>query len=81
MDTTYLLRQDIDGLIVRVLCALLNFGQGAAANGMFHHDKAVVRQPQNLRDIFGGHFKRMGTQHHSRFAVLLEGNAIVHTAR
>ncbi len=76
-----LLGQNVHRLRVSILGTRLNFSESAAANGVFHHDKTVVRQPQDPCDIFGGHGKRIGTQNHGRLAELLEGNAIVHTAR
>jgi hypothetical protein len=76
-----LLRQNVHGLMVSVLGPFLNLGQGAAANGVLHHDKTVVRHPQHPCDILRGHCKRIRAQNYCEFAELLKGNAIVHTAR
>ena len=73
--------QNVKRLAVGNLRPVLDLRRGATANRVLHQEEGIVGQAQHARDVFRCHLKRFGTEYQGALAKLLEGNAVMQTAR
>ena len=74
-------QQDGQGLLIGDLGPGLEFGERAGPNWVLDLGEGVVGNAQHAGNVPGRHLKRRRTDHHRSLAELLEGNAVVQTAR
>ena len=74
-------QQDGQGLLVGDLGPGLELGERAGADRVLDPGERVVGNAQDPGDVLGRHLKGCRADHHRPLAELLEGNAVVQTAR
>ena len=73
--------ENLDGGTGRVLCAVTNFFDRAAAQRVIENHKWIVWHTHHTCDVLCGDLKRFRTQNNGSFTELLESDAVVQTAR
>jgi len=74
-------QQNRQRLFVSFFGARLEFGQGAASDGMLDLHERIVGQAEHARDVLRRHLKGCGADHKRALAELFEGDSVVQTAR
>src|SRR4029450_9590108 len=80
-DGASALQEDGQRLLVGDLGPGLELGERAGADRVLDLGEGVVGNAQHAGDVLGRHLERCRADHHRPFAELLEGDAVVQTAR
>ena len=74
-------RQNMDRLFAGNGRAFRDLLRSTASERMLENGERIVRQAHHAGDVARGDLERHGAKHHGPFAGLLEGDAVMQTAR